>query len=177
MSKRKIILGNHQIDALEHLASALGSKGYEVKMANTGTEVLDFFKNTVPDLVILDMSLPQKSGVEILTIIKESKPRLPVMMVADQISTNAAIETMKLGAYDYITQPFDIPKILDIIKTAISSSQAINKAISINPAVMSDDIYDTDTIIGNSREMLEIYKMIGQVAQSDAPDTAQSSRR
>ncbi|MBN2372202.1 sigma-54-dependent Fis family transcriptional regulator, partial [bacterium] len=89
--------------------------------------------------------------------------------VTDHISTNTAIETMKLGAYDYITEPFDIPKILDIIKTAISSSKVTSKSVAINPAVMSDDIYDTDTIIGNSREMLEIYKMIGQVAQSDAP--------
>ncbi|MGA1839430.1 MAG: sigma-54-dependent transcriptional regulator [bacterium] len=168
MVKKRIIIGNHQIDPLKHLASALESQSYEVKMARTGLEVLELFDQTNPGLIILDTSLPHKNGVELLRIIKERSPNLPVMVVADKISTNAAIETMKLGAYDYITQPFDIPKVLDIIKTAISP-QTVKKTIAINPAVMSDEIYDTDTIIGNSREMLEIYKMIGQVAQSDAP--------
>jgi len=168
MSKKRIILGNYQIDALKHLGSALESKSYEVLMANSGPDVLELFDENLPDLVVLDTSLPEKGGVEVLKIIKEKAPNLPVMIVAGQVSTNAAIETMKLGAYDYITQPFDIPKILEIIKTAMSS-QVMNKSIAINPAVMSDEIYDTDTIIGNSREMMEIYKMIGQVAQSDAP--------
>jgi len=168
MNKKKIIIGNHKIDALKHLASALETQNYEVFMSDNGTDVFKIFDEVVPDLVILDTSLSDRSGVEILKTLKEKSSNLPIMIVADQVSTNAAIETMKLGAYDYITQPFDIPKILEIIKTAITS-QAINKSIAINPAVMSDEIYDTDTIIGNSREMLEIYKMIGQVAQSDAP--------
>ncbi len=169
MNKKRIIIGNHQIEALNNLASTLESHGYEVKMVKSGIEAIDSFEATTPDLVILDTSLPQKSGVEVLKAIKEKRQRTPIMMVADHISTNGAIESMKLGAYDYITQPFDIPKILDIIKTAISSSKPMNKSVSINPIPMSGDIYDTETIIGNSREMLEIYKMIGQVAQSDAP--------
>ena len=168
MSKKRIILGNYQLDALKHLSSALESKSYEVLTASSGPDVLELFDENLPDLVILDTSLPEKGGVEVLKIIKEKAPNLPVMIVAGQVSTNAAIETMKLGAYDYITQPFDIPKILEIIKTAMAS-QVMNKSIAINPVVMSDEIYDTDTIIGNSREMMEIYKMIGQVAQSDAP--------
>ncbi|MGA1843713.1 MAG: sigma-54-dependent transcriptional regulator [bacterium] len=168
MAKKRIIIGNNTIDALSNLASALESQGYEVLTSKSGSEVFHLYTESSPDLLILDTSLPEKSGVDILKLVKGKTPQLPVMIVADQVSTNAAIETMKLGAYDYITQPFDIPKILDIIKTALTS-QSVNKAITINPAVMSDDIYDTDTIIGNSREMLEIYKMIGQVAQSDAP--------
>ena len=168
MSKKRIILGNYQLDALKHLGSALESKSYEILTASSGPDVLELFDENLPDLVILDTSLPEKGGVEVLKIIKEKAPNLPVMIVAGQVSTNAAIETMKLGAYDYITQPFDIPKILEIIKTAMAS-QVMNKSIAINPVVMSDEIYDTDTIIGNSREMMEIYKMIGQVAQSDAP--------
>jgi len=168
MAKKRIIIGNNTIDALSNLASALESQGYEVITSKSGPEVFHLYTESSPDLLILDTSLPEKGGVEILKMVKGKTPQLPVMIVADQVSTNAAIETMKLGAYDYISQPFDIPKILEIIKTALMS-QTVNKAIAINPAVMSDDIYDTDTIIGNSREMLEIYKMIGQVAQSDAP--------
>lgn len=169
MAKKKIIIGNNKIETLKNLASVLESQDYETFLTNSGAELLDLFNKVSPDLILIDTSLPNKSGVEVLTTIKDLNPRIPVMMVADKISTNAAIESMKLGAYDYITHPFDIPKILEIIKTAITSSKPVNKSVSINPLPMSKDIYDTDTIIGNSREMLEIYKMIGQVAQSDAP--------
>ncbi|MBN2374522.1 response regulator, partial [bacterium] len=76
MNKKKIIFGNHQINALQHLASAVESQGYEILIAKTGPEVLDLFEKNSPDLVILDTSLPQKDGMEILSIIKEKKPRL-----------------------------------------------------------------------------------------------------
>jgi DNA-binding NtrC family response regulator len=91
------------------------------------------------------------------------------MVVANHVSTNSAIETMKLGAYDYITQPFEIPKMLDIINTALSLDSETERRIAINPGTFAHGSLEADTIIGNSREMLEIYKMVGQVAQSDAP--------
>ncbi|MEW5801303.1 MAG: sigma-54 dependent transcriptional regulator [bacterium] len=169
MRRRKIILANDEVDSLKNLKVALENQGYIVFQANDGPEAIDLHDKEKPDLVILDISLPKISGIDVLRLIKKKTPRLPVMVVANHVSTNSAIETMKLGAYDYITQPFEIPKMLDIINTALSLDSETERRIAINPGTFAHGSFEADTIIGNSREMLEIYKMVGQVAQSDAP--------
>ena len=170
MNKNKIILATSQIVQLKHLKSALSEKNFDVLMAQDGEDAKKKFEEFNPNLIILDIQLPKINGIDLLGLIKKNNPKLPVIMVAKQISTNTAIETMKMGAYDYIAPPFDIPKILDIISTAIDMYHIKENEIAQNPSLqLSDSIYDSNTIIGNSREMLEIYKMIGQMAQSDAP--------
>lgn len=170
MIQKKVILSTSHIEPLKHLNSSLQAKDFEVIVANDGEDAQKKIKEYNPNLVILDYQMPKINGIKLLSIIKEEDSKLPVIMVSGQISTNAAIEAMKLGAYDYIVPPFDIPRIIDIIETAIASSYINEQEINISPSLMAvDTVYDSDTIIGNSCEMLEIYKMIGQVAQSEAP--------
>ncbi|MGA1874348.1 MAG: sigma-54-dependent transcriptional regulator [bacterium] len=169
MKKRTIILGTASNDSFKNLKIALENQGYDVLQAKDGPAVIDLYDKETPELAVLDLSLPKISGIEVLRILKKKCSRFPVMVVANHVSTNTAIETMKLGAYDYITQPFEITKMLDIINTALSSDADDGRRIAINPGTFAHGSFESDTIIGNSREMLEIYKMIGQVAQSDAP--------
>ena len=169
MKKLTIILATGVTDSLKNLKLALENQGYGILQAKDGPAAIDLYDQAKPDLAILDLSLPKISGLEVLRILKKKCHRLPVMVVTNHVSTNTAIETMKLGAYDYITQPFEIAKMLDIINTAISPDIEGERRIAINPNTFAQGSFEADTIIGNSREMLEIYKMVGQVAQSDAP--------
>ncbi len=167
--KLKIILATAITDSLKNLNLALENKGYDTIICKDGPATIELYEKEKPDLVILDLALPKISGIEVLKLLKKRCSRLPVMVVANHVSTNSAIESMKLGAYDYITQPFEITKMLDIINTALSKDVEGDRRIAINPGTFAHGSFEADTIIGNSREMLEIYKMIGQVAQSDAP--------
>ena len=169
MKKLTVILATGVPDSLKNLKLALENQGYAILQAKDGPAAIDLYDQEKPDLAILDLALPKISGLEVLRILKKRRSRLPVMVVANHVSTNSAIETMKLGAYDYITQPFEITKMLDIINTALSTDVEDDRRIAINPGTFAHGSFEADTIIGNSREMLEIYKMIGQVAQSDAP--------
>ncbi|MGA1868505.1 MAG: sigma-54-dependent transcriptional regulator [bacterium] len=170
MIRNKIILCTSKIEPLELLKPSLQAKDFNIIMANDGEDAKNKIREFKPDLAIVDIHLPTINGIDFLQQIKKDNSKLPVIMVSGQISTNAAIEAMKLGAYDYIVPPFDIPRLVDIIKTAIEAASIKEKEIAINPSLLvADSIYDSNTIIGNSCEMLEIYKMIGQVAQSEAP--------
>jgi DNA-binding NtrC family response regulator len=122
-----------------------------------------------PNVAILDINLPGKSGLEVLKEAKKIDPGLAVIMATGFGTTQTAIEAMKLGAYDYLTKPFDIKKMQAIVNKALECNHLSRK---VRYTRESDSITveeaDTDIMIGSSPEMIEIWKMVGKVADSDA---------
>jgi DNA-binding NtrC family response regulator len=149
----------------ESFEKLLTEEGHEVLTAASGETGLDVLRSVLPDLVLLDLRLPGMSGLETFLALREVESKLPVIIMTAFGTTETAIEATKLGAFDYILKPFDIPDILKLITQALEASRFMRSQveIDIHPKTASSEV-----IIGQSKPMQEIYKAIGRVAPTEA---------
>ena len=103
-----ILVVDDEIDVVRLLQNFLTSKGYEVDTALNGAEALAKVKKKKPDIVVLDIMMPGIGGIDTLKEIKKIDPRIAVIMVTAVVDEELANRAVKLGAFDYITKPFDI---------------------------------------------------------------------
>jgi len=143
----------------------LKEEGYHSECAASGEAGLKIIEKEIPDLVILDMRLPGMNGFETFQVIHEIEPRLPVIIMTAYTTTETAIKATKMGAFDYILKPFDIPDMLTAIKQALEAGRFMRSPVDMDPV---PDESSRDAIIGRSKPMQEIYKAIGRVASTDA---------
>jgi len=140
-------------------------EGYEVRTAATGEAGLEAVKQELPDLVIMDVRMPGMGGLETLRLIREIDPKLPVIVMTAFGTTDTAIEATKLGAFDYVLKPFEIPDILTLIEQALEAGRFMRSRVEMN---VGPETAPPDAIIGRSEAMQEVYKAIGRVAPTDA---------
>ena len=143
----------------------LTEEGYSVRSAASGEAGLDMVRDSVPDLVVIDVRLPGMNGLETFRAMREIEPKLPVIVMTAFGTTEVAIEATKLGAFDYVLKPFEIPDILALIKQALEAGRFMRSRIEIDVA---PEIATTEAIVGRSHLMQEVYKGIGRVAPTDA---------
>jgi len=154
-------------DQLRHsFEKILVEEGRSVLLAPSGEAALPLVESSRPDLVILDIRLPGMSGLEVLAGIRAIDPKLPVIIMTAYGTTNAAIEATKLGAFDYVLKPFEIPDMLNLIGQALEAGRFMRSQVKLDhdPAqAVSEDV-----IIGRSKPMQELYKAIGRAAPTEA---------
>ncbi|NWF93565.1 MAG: sigma-54-dependent Fis family transcriptional regulator [Syntrophaceae bacterium] len=141
-------------------------RDFSVLTAQNGEEALDQFKQHAPDLIIMDIKMPGRNGIEVLKEIRSIDPKSLVIIMTAYGTTETAIEAMKYGAFDYILKPFPIPQMKSLIEKALSLRRLMTEEVSyalVEPAGADE----REQIIGSSSKMQEIFKMIGQVAPSD----------
>ncbi|MCG6905968.1 MAG: sigma-54 dependent transcriptional regulator [Desulfobacteraceae bacterium] len=143
----------------------LTEEDYAVQTAPSGEAGVKLVDQRSPDLVILDMRLPGMNGLQTFLQIQRIEPKLPVIIMTAFGTTETAIEATKMGAYDYILKPFDIPDMLAVIQKAIEAGHFMR-----SPVVVDGGLQQTarEAIIGRSKPMQDVYKAIGRVASSDA---------
>ncbi len=143
----------------------LREEKYSVISAASGEAGIDIVEQNPLDLVILDMRLPGINGMETFKRIKKIDSKLPVIIVTAYGTTQIAIEATKMGAYDYVLKPFDVPEMLNLIEQAIEAGYFMRSPVKVDA---SPDKQSGDAIIGQSRLMQNVYKSIGRVSQTDA---------
>jgi nitrogen regulation protein NR(I) len=143
----------------------LTEEGYAVHTAPSGEMGLRVFEEEPLDLVILDMRLPGMNGLDVFKTIHAREPKLPVVIMTAYGTTDTAIEATKLGAFDYILKPFDIPEMLNVIQQALNAGRFMRSPVAMNAVPEGTS---KEAIIGRSRAMQEIYKAIGRVSPTDA---------
>lgn len=163
MSRILIIDDDDQLRKSFH--KLLLQEGYSIDSAASGEAGITMIRQHPPDLVILDMRLPGMNGFETFKVIHEIEPKLPVIIMTAYGTTETAIEATKMGAFDYILKPFDIPDMLTVIGQAIEAGRFMRSPIDMNGA---PDKANREAIIGRSVPMQEVYKAIGRVAPTDA---------
>jgi two-component system nitrogen regulation response regulator GlnG len=147
------------------LEKYLRSPTLDVVCAASGKEAVEEARSRQPDVVVLDVRLPDMSGLEVFERIRRIDPRLPVVIITAHATTEIAIEAMKQGAFEYLLKPVDLHQLRDVVAQAIHSSK-----LSRVPAVFDqEDGSETgvDRIVGLSAPMQEVYKKIGRVAPQD----------
>jgi nitrogen regulation protein NR(I) len=143
----------------------LRDEGYTAESAASGEAGLKIIGNQIPDLVILDIRLPGMNGLETFRRIHEIEPKLPVIMMTAYGTTESAIEATKLGAFDYILKPFEIPDMLAVIGQALEAGRFMRSPVALNATPQKAL---QEAIIGRSKAMQDVYKSVGRVATTDA---------
>lgn len=144
----------------------LRQEEYTTVAAHTGLEGVVLVERNRPDLVILDIRLPDMSGLEVFERIHRSCPKIPVIIITAYGTTETAISAIQKGAYDYIYKPFDVEQMLVLVEKAIRAGHCMSKPVEINPD--EEHLSAGEALVGKSAKMLEIYKAIGRVAFTDA---------
>src|SRR5436305_9015797 len=162
----KLLLIDDEADVQYSFKRIFNSPEIELATAASGEEGLSLIPRLRPDLVIMDVRMGGMTGLETLRRIRETDARLPVIMMTAYGTTQTAIEAMKLGAYDYLLKPFDVPKLKEIVYGALKAARDMREVVSYQPLLESED-YDVG-IVGRSEGMQNVFKLIGQLSASDA---------
>jgi DNA-binding NtrC family response regulator len=148
------------------LQQNLEKEGYEVLLAETGEEALDKVKEEAPDLVLLDIKLPGMDGYEVLEkALRVDQSIIPIMITAFE-DVEKVVKAMRLGAFDYITKPFDFGKVRLSVQKALEASQLKREVRHLRRE--QRNWYGFDNIVAVSQEMERVLQIAKKIAQSDA---------
>jgi len=160
---KRILIVDDEIGTRESLKMIL-KNDYEVFLAKNAEEAFLQIKEHSPDLILLDIILPDLDGLRVLEKIKQGEPDAIVIMITATRTVRTAVEAMKLGAQDYVTKPFDIDELRLIVTRALST-----KALKEENQRLWEEIdksFGFENIIGKSKGMKEIFKVVRQIADS-----------
>ena len=166
MAQKTVLVADDDASIRSLLKQLLSDEGFNVLEASTGVEVVDKVKEASPDLVIMDVRMPELDGIEALARLKSTNPKTAVLIMTAFGSSNAAIRAMELGAFDYITKPFELDKISHSVKRVLDYQDLTQEVEVLREEISS--LVQTERIVGNSPAMQEVYKTIGKVAKADA---------
>src|ERR1700681_1771989 len=151
----------------EQVRQAFPAPRYRVEVADTGAEGIRCVANEPPDVILLDLRLPDQSGLDVYQQIRKIDARIPVIFVTLAKTAEAAIEAMKQGAYDYLFKPLDLHQLRRVVGEALEVARRMRE-----PAVLTETAPDPDVdgaIVGSCPAMREVYKAIGRVAAQNVP--------
>src|SRR5271163_1252168 len=149
----------------EQVRQAFPTPAHRVKVAGTGAAGLESVRTDPPDVILLDLRLPDQSGLEVYEQIRRLDARIPVIFITMAKGADAAIEAMKHGAYDYLFKPLGQHQLRRVVDEALEVARRMRQ-----PAIVAEVPPDPDVegaILGACPAMREVYKAIGQVAGQD----------
>src|SRR6266852_127383 len=162
----KVLLIDDEAEVQYSFRRIFDSPEIELATDASGEEGLKLIPKLQPDLVVMDIGMGGIDGLETLRRIRQMDSKLPVILMTAYGTTQTAIEAMKLGAYDYLLKPFDVPKLTEIVMQALKAARDMRQVVSYQPLLESED-YELG-IVGRSEAMQQVFKLIGQVAGTDA---------
>ena len=159
-----ILVVDDEESMLEFLEYMLQKEGYRVSKTTEGQKALEMIQKEASfDLIISDLRIPDLTGWELLKMVRKTDPETPVVYVTAYASSDTAIEALQLGAFDYITKPFQVEEFKNLVKNALLARSLKRKVKTLE----SESIRDNQ-LIGTSPPMLEIYKLVGTISTTDS---------
>jgi len=163
--KSVILLVDDQDTIRFFLEKTLTQEGYEAVTARTGAEAIEKTRQVMPDLVLLDLKLPDLDGLEVLRRIKEIFPEIAVIMITAFGDIETAVTAMKHGAYDFVSKPINLDQLLLVIRKGLESERLNREVLQLKRQM--DPELGFDYILGDSPAMKRVYEIVQQVAKSD----------
>ncbi|CAD0007915.1 MAG TPA: sigma-54 dependent transcriptional regulator [Flavobacterium sp.] len=136
---------------------------YQVEEAEDGVTGLEKIKNNDYDLVLCDIKMPKMDGVEVLEAVKKIKPEIPMVMISGHGDMETAIQTMRLGAFDYISKPPDLNRLLNTVRNALDKKQLV-----VENKILKKKVSKNYEMVGESEAINHIKVMIDKVAPTEA---------
>jgi two-component system nitrogen regulation response regulator GlnG len=161
----KLLVVDDEPSILLAFRRAFRSADVEILTAETGGEGLARARESRPDVAVLDVQLPDQTGLDLLVALRELDARCPVIFITGKSTTETAIEAMKLGAYEYLLKPLELSQLRQVIDRALAISRLMHVPAVVAESEPVDD--RADAIVGRCAAMQEVYKAIGRVAHQD----------
>jgi two-component system response regulator PilR (NtrC family) len=162
----RILVVDNEKSMREMLSIALEKEGYEVETARNGEVAVEMVEKDNFDVVITDINMPRSNGIDVLDAVNRIHAGTPVIMMTGYASPETAVETMKKGAYDYITKPFNMEDFKLIIRNASEKKQLTEENAYLKYALK--DKYQFGNIIGKNEGMRKVFEYIEKVSNSNA---------
>ena len=160
--KTKILVVDDELDVLELMKELFESRGYLPFTATNGVEALKVVREEEPDMVISDIRMPDMDGMQLLEVLSNSYPNIPVIMVTAHGTIETAVEAIKMGAKDYVLKPLRLDEILAKVET-IAQLKNLEKENEYLKSRLAHR-FNFKNIIGKSESMNELFKLIHDVA-------------
>ena len=138
-------------------------KGYQIDEAEDGLQGVEMIKKDNYDLVLCDIKMPKMDGLEVLSACQTLQPDLPVIMISGHGDLETAVETMRMGAFDYISKPPDLNRLLNTVRIALDHTQ-----LALENKQLKKKVSKQFEMIGKSKELEHIKSMIDKVAPTEA---------
>src|SRR5215469_7833843 len=162
--KGRVLVVDDEADIRESLDALLSLEGYEVDLAANATEGTKRLESHAYDLVLLDLMMPDRSGMDVLHDVRERDRETPIFMITAFGSTETAVNALKLGANDYFTKPWENDKLLIEIDRTIAERRLLYENTHLKRALKQR--YSFPNIIGKSERMIKVLDLVTQVASS-----------
>ncbi len=159
-----VLIIDDEAEIRESLQTLLEMEGFEVETAESGEAGLVQMAERTFDLVLLDLALPGRDGMEILSEIHAHDSRLPVIMITAYGTVENAVRAMQSGAANFVQKPWDNEKLLADVRSAVGRRKAEEENVQLKRALKQR--YNFENIVGKSEPMLKIFDLVGQVANS-----------
>jgi two-component system nitrogen regulation response regulator GlnG len=164
---RLLLIGDDRALMANPLRRAFPAPAHRVQVAGTVHAGLEHVRTDPPDVIVLDLGLPDQSGLEIYQRIRRINAHLPVIVVAGATRADAAIEPIKQGAYDCLFKPLDLPLLRRVVAEALDVARRMRQSSVSEEAGIDPDA--GSAFVGTCPAMSEVYKAIGRVAAQDVP--------
>jgi two-component system nitrogen regulation response regulator GlnG len=160
---QRLLVIDDELPILRAFERAFADEKTEVLVARNAAEGEQRFVDAKPDVVVIDLSLPDASGIDCFRKLREIDSRVPVIFITGHGTVESAIEATRLGAYDYLFKPLELDEMRELLAKAFN----LSRMVRIQPVLASEAEFETDAIVGRCRAMKEVYKAIGRVASQN----------
>ncbi len=164
---QKLLVIDDEASILAAFARAFSNKETSVLTAKNGTEGEQLFVEDKPDVVVVDLRLPDMTGIELFKRLREIDSRVPFIFITGHGTVESAIEATKLGAYDYLFKPLELAEMRELLEKAFKLSRMVRIQPTLPDEETELDAATTSAIVGRCRGMKEVYKSIGRVASQN----------
>ncbi|MDX9903631.1 MAG: sigma-54 dependent transcriptional regulator [Bacteroidales bacterium] len=168
-NNKSILIVDDEASMRKNISDLLSPLGYHIEEAGTGDAGMMMFVQKKPDVIILDINLPGKNGLEVLKEIRDISVDTPVIIFTAFGTSERAIEAMKLGAFDYLEKPFELDEFVLTVERAFEYQKLLTEVRELRSMVNDARSQPgAGDIIGRNQKMQEIFKLIGRIAPTDA---------
>ncbi len=162
--KNRILIADDEEDIRWILETSLKKSGFEVECAENGEDTVRKACEESYSLILLDINMPDMNGFDVLTQLRNREVDSPIIFITAQNTVSNAIDSIQLGAYDYLTKPFDLEEVKLFAERAIKNYEAGRE---IRLSQDSEENISFEEIVGSSPDMLDVYKLIGRTASKN----------
>jgi DNA-binding NtrC family response regulator len=159
-----VLIIDDEVGIRESLQTLLELEGYDVETAANGEQGMSRIGDRPFDLVLLDLALPDRNGIDVLAEIRAHAPQLSVIMITAYGTVENAVKAMQAGAANFVQKPWDNEKLLADVRAAVARHRAEEENVQLKRALKQR--YNFENIVGKSEPMLKIFDLVAQVAPS-----------
>lgn len=165
-TRYRILIVDDEDNVRRMLATAFSLQGHETHCASNGRTALEHFADTPPDVVLMDIRMPEMNGIDTLKVMRAQQPRIPIILMTAYAEVETAVEALRSGAFDYVIKPFDLDELNLLIQRAMQMQAMKQEICSLHQALST--CWQWGHILTNSPRMMDICKDTAKIALSQA---------